>query len=661
MSALARQVGLGLASQSPLRDVVRYAERAGAAGLDSVWFHESYFSRDAVTYATAVAAAVPRIRIGLGALNANTRHPVLLAMTVSALDDLAPGRISLALGTALPLRLAQMGIPYEPEPALAKVERTVGELRQLFKGERLATPASLPDLEPMFPPVHNVPIWVAGYRSAFHVLAGRVADGYLARPAEPLPAVRAAAERIRTSARAAGRAPEDVAVGGYLLSVVDRSRRAALDRARREPFVIYMLSVQTDRALLRVGQDPALRLRIAEAWRSEDYTRAANLIPDDFVDAFIVCGDREGVAARADEFREAGLSLPLLQPVVEDEEQVAGVLDAAVIYGRAGTRAEAAAGSAPQPLAAASEGVGFWRRTRALVEITRPFSLTASAVPVLTAGALAATQQAASWPLFGAALAAGMLLQVGTNVVNEVYDVRKGVDSITSPRQSQALVTGRVHERGAMALAGTAFAVSAAIGILLIAARGWELLVLGAVGLIAGWGYTAPPLQYKYRAAGLPLVFVLMGPCMVLGAYFAVTGSWSLAAGIASIPIGLLVTAILHGNEWRDIGEDARAGIRTVAIVYGRRFSHYLYVFLLVGAYIALALAVAFAALPRLSLVAFLSLPLLVRALRSAELGASGQQRAIALIDLQTAQLHAAFGLLLAAGLAGSAAWHLAP
>jgi 1,4-dihydroxy-2-naphthoate octaprenyltransferase len=250
-----------------------------------------------------------------------------------------------------------------------------------------------------------------------------------------------------------------------------------------------------------------------------------------------------------------------------------------------------------------------------------------------------------------------VLLQIGTNVVNEIYDVRKGIDTITSPRASHALVTGRVKERSAFVLAGTAFAVAVAIGIGLVVVRGWPLAALGLAGLVGGWGYTAPPLQYKYRALGLPLVFLLMGPLMVVGGYYTVTGHWAWEAGVLSIPIGLLVTAILHGNEWRDVGEDARAGISTLSIRAGRVVAHRIYVFLLVGAYIALAAAVALTVLPPLSLLAVLSLPLFVRALRASELGAAGQQRAIAMIDLQTAQLHAAFGLLLAAGLAAAALW----
>jgi len=141
------------------------------------------------------------------------------------------------------------------------------------------------------------------------------------------------------------------------------------------------------------------------------------------------------------------------------------------------------------------------------------------------------------------------------------------------------------------------------------------------------------------------------GPLMIAGGYYVITGSFDWSAVAVSIPVGLLVTAILHGNEWRDISEDARAGIVTFSIRAGRRVAHLGYLALVVGAYLALAMAVAAKTLPPLALLAMLSLPLLVRAVRASELGAAGQQRAIAMIDLETAQLHAAFGGLLILGL----------
>ncbi len=656
VAELARRVGLGLASRGDADDVVRYARAAERGGLHSVWLHESYFERDAVTYASAIASAVPRIRVGLGAVNPYTRHPVLLAMTMSSLDDMAPGRIILGMGSALPLRLGQMGIPYDPEDAIARAESAVDVVRRLGRGERLpAGREGLPELAPMYPPVNRIPVYAAGYRKAYVEFAGRVCDGYLARPAEPVDSLRVIVGRLRDAALAAGRDPDDVDVAGYLLSLVDTSRRAALDRAKREPFVIYMVAVQSEVAMRRAGLDPSIRGPVMDAWRAEDYTRAARLIPDEVVDSVILCGTPEQVAARADEYRQAGMDLPLLQPVVQDDEQTEGVIQAAVHYGRATAPAvdpaPVGAGAAARA-ETADAGRGLARVLRATTEITRPFSLTAAVMPVLAAGGLALTEGVMSWAPFVAALVASVLLQVGTNVTNEIYDVRRGVDDITTPRMSHAIVTGRMNERSAFTVVAAAFTGAVALGAYLLAVRGWPIAVLGLLGLVGGWGYTAPPLEYKFRALGLPLVFLLMGPLMVLGGYYAASGSITWQAAVVSLPIGLLVTAILQGNEWRDAADDARAGISTASIRYGPRFAHTLYIALVVGAFVVLGLAAAFRGVPPAAMLAAASLPLLVRTIRAAELGANGQRGAIARIDLETARLHAAFGGLLAAGLA---------
>jgi 1,4-dihydroxy-2-naphthoate polyprenyltransferase len=688
MGELTRPVGLGLAARGSVSDAAEWADRARRAGLDSVWIHDSYFERDAVTYASAIASRVDDIRVAMGALNPFTRHPVLIAMTVSAIDEMAPGRVILGLGSALPLRLAQMGIPYDPRAAAERISTAIDTLRAMWAGERVPPGVEgVPPVEPMFPPVHRVPIYVAGYRTPMLVLTGQKGDGYLARPLESLASFRQMVPKIRRASVEAGRTEDAVRVAGYLLALVDDTRREALNRAKREPFVIYMMAIQTDVALRRAGIDAELRDRVAALWRAEDYHEAAQLIPDDMLDAFLLCGTRDDVAGRVWEYHEAGMQLPVLQPVVQNEDQVKAILDAAVVYGLEEGAARGLVGAAarsrrgppaiepeasergwrrqqppPERVGAAPDsdrltvGGRVQRRLGAWYEIMRPFSFTASTVPVAAAGALAAVDHRFNWGLFLGALVGALLLHIGTNVVNEIFDVRKGIDSITSPRASHALLKGRLTEREAFALAFAAFLAATAIGVWLIVERGWPVAALGVVGLIGGFGYTGPPLAYKFRALGLPLVFLLMGPLMVIGGYYVVTGTFDWKTVAVSIPVGLLVAAILHGNEWRDIGEDARAGILTLSIRVGRRAAHIGYVSLVVGAYLALAMAVAAKTLPPLSLLAMLSLPLLVRAIRASELGASGQQRAIAMIDLQTAQLHAAFGALLVLGLVGAAA-----
>src|SRR5512143_1118291 len=342
MRTLARPIGLGLAARGDVDEVVGWARQAREQGLDSVWVHDSYFERDGVSFATAIAQGIAAdggadeagFRVALGAANPFTRHPVVLAMTGSALDEILPGRIVLGLGTGLPLRLKQMGIPYDPDTAVGLVSQAIDQIRALWAGERLAsvTPG-LPPIQPMFPPTHRIPIVIAAYRKAFVELAGQKADGYLARPAESIASLRGILERLREAARAAGRDPDSIESAGYLLSLVDKTRREALNRAKREPFVIYMMSVLSDISLKRAGFDRELRDRIAAAWRAEDYTSAGNLIPDELLDAFMLCRPREAVAAGAMAFHtQAGLHLPLLQPVLQEERQIDELIAAATVF-----------------------------------------------------------------------------------------------------------------------------------------------------------------------------------------------------------------------------------------------------------------------------------------------------------------------------------------
>jgi len=653
MRTLARPIGIGLAARGDIADVVRWARQARDGGLNSIWNHDSYYERDAISFGSSVASALAAdepsdFRVALGAVNPFTRHPVVLAMTGSALDEVLPGRIVMGLGTGLPLRLKQMGVPYDRETAVGIVSAAMDELRQLWAGERVpsATPG-LPPIQPMFAPTHRIPLFIAAYRKEFAELAGQKADGYLARPAESIPSLRGILERVRAAATDAGRDPESIETAGYLLSLVDETRREALNRAKREPFVIYMMSILSDISLARAGFERDLRDRVAAAWRAEDFHAAGQLIPDDLLDAFMLCGTREDVAARAMAFHaEGGLRLPLLQPVLQEDHQIDELVAAAALYasaakpvvvgaataasaatvpalvGRApvaaagavpiaaavavGSATDGAPGATPTPAVAAPAvtidslapsrpnsladdrtlGRASWlrRRAGAIWELVRPFAYTASVIPVLAGGALAAVDGYFSWLPFLAALAGGVLLHTGTNVINEIYDVRQGIDTIMSPRASHALLKGRLTERSAFVTAFAAFVLAGAVGVYLIALRGPSIVVLGLIGLIGGYTYTAPPFQYKYHALGVPIVFVLMGPLMVAGSYFAITGMWAPQVFVLSVPVGLLVAAILHGNEWRDISEDTRAGIVTLSSRIGRDYAHYGYLGLVLGA-----------------------------------------------------------------------------
>ena len=660
VAELGRRVGIGLAARGEVREAAAWARRAEDLGIDSIWVHDSYFERDPITYLSAMGMETRRIGLGAGALNPYTRHPVVVAMTMSALDDLAPRRVTLALGSGLPLRLSQMAIPYDD--TVARVSESIDQIRRLWSGQPLKLNEKVPPLQPMFQPPHRIPIYIAAYRTPFLDLCGEKADGYLARPAESLPAFQKMRARVLESASAHGRAAGDIDFRGYLLCLFDSSRQEALNRAKREPFVIYMISVLSDISMKRAGFDPALRSQIATAWRAEDYHKAGELIPDELLDAFILCGTVKEVAARATAYHDAGMDVPLLQPILQETAQVDAVFEAAVAYASVTptlpSPARGGGESRPVPIGAGKVGPGLGRRLAGAWEVVRPFSFTASVLPVSVGGAIALSQGRMHWPLFLAALLGALGLHIGTNVINEIYDVRHGIDSITSPRMSMAILKGRISERDAFIVAWSGFILALLMGIFLLLHRGWPIVLLGLIGFVGGYFYTAPPFQYKYRALGLPLVFLLMGPLMVAGSYFAVTGTFDPNVLIVSLPVGLLVTAILHGNEWRDVAEDTRHGFTTFSAQVGRDAAHWVYVMLVLGAYVAVGLAVMVGALPKLALLTLFSLPLMAWILRDAERGAEGHLRAIAMIDLMTARLHGAFGALLLVGLVAGSAVH---
>ena len=656
MTELARPVGLGLAARGDVRDVVSWAARAEDVGLESLWVHDSYFERDPISFLAPTAAATRRIGLGAGALNPYTRHPFVVASTLASLDNLAPGRMSLALGSGLPLRLQQMNIEHAGAPE--RVSEAIDQVRELWQGRRLVLNTEVPPLVPMFPPPQRIPIYIAAYTRRYLEIAGEKADGYLARPMESIPAFEVMRERVLDSARRHGRPPQDITFRGYLLCMLGDSRADALNRAKRDPFVIYMVSILSDISVQRAGFPAELRDRVRSLWREERYHEAAQAIPDDLLDAFLLVGTTEQVAGRASEYRAAGMDVPLLQPVVQDEDQVRRTLDACLVYGGAaasGVRGWPRAGStAESPGVALSGRPSLRAAVGGVVEIMRPFSFSASIVPVATAGAVAWAQGKIQLVPWLAALIAAVALHAGTNVINEIYDVRHGIDSITSPRASHAIVRGGISERGAFVEAYALFAVAAVLGLYLVWLRGPLMLALGLLGLAGGYFYTAPPFQYKYRALGIPLVFILMGVLMTVGGYFAATASldWRIVA--ISVPAGLLVAAILHGNEWRDIAEDTRLGFTTFSGIAGRTAAYRAYAGLVIGAYVALAVAVMAGFLPSAALLAMFSLPAAWWVLRHAERGFIGSVGDINMIDLMTARVHATFGVLLIFGIVAS-------
>lgn len=277
----------------------------------------------------------------------------------------------------------------------------------------------------------------------------------------------------------------------------------------------------------------------------------------------------------------------------------------------------------------------------------RPFSLTASAIPVLL-GTVLALPSHSFLPLpFLVALVGGVLLQIGTNLVNSYYDYRNGLDTPQNKGHIQPfLVLGWLPARSALMGGYVAFALAALGGFYLIAIRGWIIALLGVIGILGGYWYTAGPVNYKYRGLGVPLVFVLMGLLMTLGGYVVQTGRLSGSVLLASLPVACLVAAILHGNDLRDEGDDRASGVVSLTTWLGHRGAVALYDLLVAGAYATTLLNIGLGILPAWTLVVALTLPGAFHLIRRVHAGGE----LVIPVEPLTARLHLQFGLLLTAG-----------
>lgn len=282
----------------------------------------------------------------------------------------------------------------------------------------------------------------------------------------------------------------------------------------------------------------------------------------------------------------------------------------------------------------------------------RAFSFPASVVPVLVAAAMAAhCQSNVTWWLSGPVAVASILIHAATNLVNDYFDYINGVDQDYIHGSSGVLVTGRLQPRQVLAGGVVLFGVVCALGLWFIWLRGWPILLLGVVGLLGGWFYTAAPIGYKYMALGDPLVFLLMGPLMVIGSYFMLSGSYSHNVLVASLPVGCLVAAILNANNLRDIAHDRQARVQTIAALLGPRRGRIEYYGLVAGAYVIVVLGVLLSMHGAWVLVVLASLPLAGRAVWRLHRSDVDEPSSIATLDVQTAQLHLVFGVLWAIGI----------
>ncbi|HEY1535352.1 MAG TPA: 1,4-dihydroxy-2-naphthoate polyprenyltransferase [Polyangiaceae bacterium] len=284
----------------------------------------------------------------------------------------------------------------------------------------------------------------------------------------------------------------------------------------------------------------------------------------------------------------------------------------------------------------------------AWVLASRPKTLSAAAVPVLVGTACASARGALSWGPALAALLGALLLQIGANFANDVFDYEKGADTAARLGPTRAVQAGLISAKSMRRGMLLVFLAALALGLYLTCVAGPVILLIGCASIASAIAYTGGPYPLGYHGLGDVFVFLFFGLVAVCGTVFVELGHVPGLAVWCALPVGALSTAILVVNNLRDRETDLQAGKRTLAVRFGRDFAIAQYRSLIAVSYLV---PVALAVLRVTGAEALLPLVSLPLALKTERAVATTEGRALNPLLARTAKLLLVFGVLFALGL----------
>ncbi len=283
-------------------------------------------------------------------------------------------------------------------------------------------------------------------------------------------------------------------------------------------------------------------------------------------------------------------------------------------------------------------------------KMTRPHTLTATFAPVILGTVASLYVAEIDWLLFIAMLLACLALQIATNLFNEYYDFKRGLDHADSVGIGGGIVRHGLKPKNVLKSALLLYIVAAFIGIYICVNSSWWLVVIGLIGMAVGYLYTGGPLPIAYTPFGELFSGLLMGTCFVLISFFIQTNTLTVESILISIPIGILVGAINMSNNIRDMKEDILGGRKTLAILLGREKAVAALAISFLFSYLWIVAIVWMGYVSPWALLLFLGLKKPISAIQGFQKGAEEPQY-MSVAMKSTAMTNTIFGFLLSVGL----------
>lgn len=257
-------------------------------------------------------------------------------------------------------------------------------------------------------------------------------------------------------------------------------------------------------------------------------------------------------------------------------------------------------------------------------ELRAPF-FTATIIPVVLGTLIAWAKDNIFHPgYFLLTLFGVVFLHAGTNVINDYFDHKSGNDKANTEfvrpftGGSRLIQKGLLTPRSVLITALIFFLLGSLIGIYLTYQRGITVLILGLIGVFSGYFYSAPPFRLANRGIGEVVVGINFGVLVVLGAYFIQTQRLDWEPVTASLPVALLVAAILYINEFPDYRADKVVGKNNLVVRLGKEKAVVGFIMLLWATYLSIVLAVVFNVITPFALLGLLTFPLALKTMKVA-------------------------------------------
>jgi 1,4-dihydroxy-2-naphthoate polyprenyltransferase len=282
-------------------------------------------------------------------------------------------------------------------------------------------------------------------------------------------------------------------------------------------------------------------------------------------------------------------------------------------------------------------------------QLTRPHTLTAAFVPVLLGTVLALQYTDIQFSLFLAMLVASLFIQAATNMFNEYYDYKRGLDTEHSVGIGGAIVRNGVKPSTVMNIAFSFYGIALLLGFYIVANSTWWLAVIGILCMAAGYFYTGGPMPIAYTPLGEIVAGLFMGLIIILISFYIQTETITAESILVSVPVSILVGLILLANNIRDLDGDKENGRKTVAILLGKKGAIVLLGSMFFLTYAWVAGLVLVGDMSPWIFVSYLSIPKAVKATK----GFIGKSQPIEMMPAMkaTAQTNTIFGFLLSIGL----------